>query len=589
MQDSRRHEHLAEAIRRHYGSVGRSTPWELLLPLMLAAGLWPRVDQTILITWTMVAMTGPAARMILIRRFRQAAPVSEDVLRWGRHLTWTGLADGLIWGCAGVTFYVPEALPQQVVLLVMIIGISAGSVITTSWWPPVQYAYSVPAVGLTAVALAVRGSAGDLALAGALAVYLAMLYHVARQANRAVMETIALRFENLDLIGLLRREKAIAEQANVAKSRFLAAASHDLRQPLHALGLFVTALNERGRHPGLRGIVENINRCVAALGSLFDTLLDVSRLDAGVVEPKRVHFALRSLLERLALEYEPQGRVKGLIFGIAGGEQVVYSDLALTERILRNLLGNAVRYTSQGGVWIEAHAAGDQVEIAVRDTGPGIPPDKREEVFHEFVQLGNPERDRANGLGLGLAIVRRLVALLDGTVTVEAAAGGGSVFRVRLPRGEPSAVATMMEEVLTLPAKPFVGRVIVVIDDERAVREAMQVLLDGWGCDTVVAEDAAGAAQALRAADLVPDVVIADYRLRDSATGVQAIEQLQAEFGATLPGFIITGDTAPERLQEARASGYLLLHKPVQPGKLRAALTNLRRATPSGRVETKGI
>ncbi|MDH4134096.1 MAG: hybrid sensor histidine kinase/response regulator, partial [Gammaproteobacteria bacterium] len=489
----------------------------------------------------------------------------------------TALTDGILWGLAGLFFLLPDSAPHQMILLTMIVGIPAGSIFATSYWPRTNFFFALPAISLAALGLVLQGSPASVGMAIGMLVYLVILYRMMQQAHAAAMHAIRLKYENLELVGQLREQRDAAEQANVAKSRFLAAASHDLRQPLHALGLFVTALRERNRHAELREIVAHIERCVTALGSLFEALLDVSRLDAGVVEPRPVHFALRTVLDRLAPEYEPQARAQGLDFSVAGGDILAHSDPALVERILRNLLSNALRYTPRGAVQVTARDVGAQVEIAVRDTGPGIPPDKREEVFMEFVQLANPERDRTKGLGLGLAIVRRLATLLDGTVVLDAAEGGGSEFRVRLPRGDAAAIVATVEP-LALATIPFAGWLVVVIDDERAVREAMQVLLEGWGCVALTAESAVDAVQRLHAAGRRPDVIIADYRLRENATGAEAIGLLQREFGAAIPGFIITGDTAPERLQEASASGHLLLHKPVQPGKLRALLANLQRA-----------
>jgi signal transduction histidine kinase/CheY-like chemotaxis protein len=575
--EDRNAEIQAEAVHQYYQVITSAAPLILLLPLLPFIVLWPRIDHLHLITWFVATVSAHLSRYVLTRCYQARQPAVEHARRWANAMSLAALAEGVMWGIAGLLFLLPDSVPHETMLLTMLVGMSAGAIFSTSFWPRSMFAFAVPALGLTTLGLVWQESAASLGLAGALMVYLVILKRMTRQANRTAMRAIGLRFENLDLIAQLRVQKEAAEQANIAKSKFLAAASHDLRQPLHALGLFSTALNERIRYPEVRSIVGNINRCVAALGSLFEALLDISRLDAGVVELKRVHFALCIVLERLAVEYEPQARAQGLTFEIAGGEQVLYSDPALVERILRNLIVNAIRYTPQGSVRVDARKVGGQVEITVHDTGSGIPPDKREVIFHEFVQLANPERDRTKGLGLGLAIVRRLAMLLDGTVTVASEVGGGSLFRVQLPSGDPSAVATEVEDAPVLPTQPFADWLIVVIDDEQTIREAMQVILEGWGCVTVAAEDAAGAVSALRTTGKNPDAIVADYRLREGATGAQAIDQIQAEFGTAIPAFIITGDTAPERLQEARASGYLLLHKPVQPGKLRAVLASLQR------------
>lgn len=575
--ETREAEILAEGINQYFQIINSAAPLILLLPLLPVVSLWQRIDHAHLIAWSAAGISAHLLRFVLARTYRARRPSGNQATHWANMMSLVALLEGLVWGSAGLLFLIPDSVLHQTMLLTMLVGMPAGAIFSGSFWPKSMFAFAIPALGLTAVGLFSQGSEASIGLGVAFILYLAILRGMMVQANKYAFRAIRLGFENLDLVAQLRVQMQAAEEANIAKSKFLAAASHDLRQPLHALGLFITALNERIRFPEVRNIVTNINNCVAALGSLFEELLDISRLDAGVVEPKPVHFVLSTILERLTLEYEAQARAKGLTLEVAGGEQVLYSDPALVERILRNLFVNAVRYTPQGGVWIDALSVNGQVEISVRDTGPGIPRDKREEIFREFVQLANPERDRTKGLGLGLAIVRRLATLLDGTVTVESKVGGGSRFSVRLPRGEATLVAAAVEETPILPATPFTDWLIVVIDDEQTVRDAMKVLLDGWGCVAITAEDAASAAKTLRAAGKLPDAIVADYRLREGLTGAQAIDQLQAEFGTEIPACIITGDTAPERLQEASASGHLLLHKPVQPGKLRAVLANVQR------------
>lgn len=575
--ETREAEILAEGINQYFQIINSAAPLILLLPLLPVVSLWQRIDHAHLIAWSAAGISAHLLRFVLARTYRARRPSGNQATHWANMMSLVALLEGLVWGSAGLLFLIPDSVLHQTMLLTMLVGMPAGAIFSGSFWPKSMFAFAIPALGLTAVGLFSQGSEASIGLGVAFILYLAILRGMMVQANKYAFRAIRLGFENLDLVAQLRVQMQAAEEANIAKSKFLAAASHDLRQPLHALGLFITALNERIRFPEVRNIVTNINNCVAALGSLFEELLDISRLDAGVVEPKPVHFVLSTILERLTLEYEAQARAKGLTLEVAGSEQILYSDPALVERILRNLFANAVRYTAHGGVRIEARNVGEQVEIAVADSGPGIPLDKHEEIFREFVQLANPERDRTKGLGLGLAIVRRLATLLGGTVTIESAVGSGSRFRVQLQRGELSAVSIKMEEAPIPPSQPFAGWLIIVIDDEQTVREAMQVLLNGWGCTTLVAEDAAGAVIALRAAGRCPDAIVADYRLRNGATGAQAIDLVQTEFGAEIPGLIITGDTAPERLQEAGASGHLLLHKPVQPGKLRAVLASVQR------------
>lgn len=375
----------------------------------------------------------------------------------------------------------------------------------------------------------------------------------------------------------LFEERRRAEEANIAKSKFLAAASHDLRQPVHALTLFVAMLRERIQFPEVRSLVDNAARSVEALDGLFQALLDVSRLDAGIVQPKIGDFRIAPLFTRLITEYQAQATSKNLRLSSDYPDATVRSDPALLELILRNLLSNAIRYTARGEVVLRASSTDAGLRIEVVDTGIGIPADKHKEIFREFVQLGNPERDRSKGLGLGLAIVNRVAALLQHPVDVRSKPGEGSCFSILVPYGESSSIEETSASMPSSVGIAIEGLTVVVIDDEPAIRDGMQGILTGWGCTAVTAASADEARDTLHARQLMPDIIIADYRLRDEKTGAQAIETLRREFGTNLPGIIITGDTAPERLREASTSGFVLMHKPVAPAKLRSTLHRLHR------------
>lgn len=567
---------VAEGIRRMFHALQGVQPFMPLLPLVVVLGMWGWVDHRLLGVWLLAAVSVPVLRFALVHAyFADASPEGASARRWAQRIAWTALWDGVVWGAAGVLFFLPDSVPHQVLMVTMVVGIPAGSVFVTSYWPQVQYAFAIPAVGLMALKLMSVGSPAWLGLGIGMWVYLVILYQIMRRAHRAALDAILLRFENLDLIEQLREQKEAAEQANIAKSKFLAAASHDLRQPLHALTLFTTALQERGSRSTDQGIVESIRRCVSALDDLFQSLLDISRLDAGIVEASPAHFKLRPLIERLAHEYAPQASARKVRLDWECADLVAYSDPALVERIMLNLLSNAIRYTDNGRIKIDVTPVRDSIAIGVTDTGVGIPYDKQEEVFHEFVQLQNPERDRTKGLGLGLAIVRRLANLLGCRVELRSRPGEGSRFIFEIPVGDEQALAQSPSQSRFALTNHLAGKTIIVIEDEAEVREGTRVLLEGWGCSVIAAEELTGALAQLEETGDYPDIVIADYRLREGVTGAEVIERLQAIYGASLPGLIITGDTAPERLQEAQASGYQLMHKPVQPAKLRTLLNKL--------------
>lgn len=491
--------------------------------------------------------------------------------------------DGLMWSGFAWVALGSSSLSGSILVIATLSGVVGSGMARLSPVLPVFIAFATTLlISVAAKVWLLHDTAYD-ALGIASLLYMALLMFMARNSAREIRAAINLRFENIALMAQLRVETELAgaakheaEQANLSKSRFLAAASHDLRQPLHALTLFATALDERSRQDETRQMSANILRCADALDTLLQSLLDISKIDAGIIEPKPVHFRLTPLLDRLRAEFAPQAVAAKLDLDIADTDLVVESDPALVERILRNLISNAIRYTRIGGIQVECRHTDRRVLIQVRDTGIGIPPEQHERVFEEFVQLGNPERDRTKGLGLGLAIVQRLGSLLGSTVTVESTPGLGSTFRFSLPAGDATR-CDMDRPSAILPDTILDGSLIALVEDEADVRDAMRTLLEGWHCRIIAAEDADSLIASLDANDSRPDIIIADYRLREGRTGAEAITRLTDHFGAEIPSLIITGDTAPERLIEAQAGGRILLHKPVRPGKLRVLLQNLLR------------
>jgi signal transduction histidine kinase/CheY-like chemotaxis protein len=367
-----------------------------------------------------------------------------------------------------------------------------------------------------------------------------------------------------------------AEAANRAKSSFLAAASHDLRQPLHALGMYAQALTDRTRDAGGRQLAQRIAGSVGALEALLSALLDVSKLDAGAIVAKPRDFAIRPLLERLIDECAPEALERDLKLALVCGDRVIRSDPVLIERILRNLIANALRYTERGGIVIGCRPRGAAFAIEVWDSGPGIPAAQRTRIFEEFYQIGNPGRDRTRGLGLGLAIVRRLGELLGHRIELQSREGRGSVFRVVVPAGDR---ATLVTEPASAPEQAGVaGRRILVIDDEAEVRDATAGLLRQWGCDVVAVGDAASALQAY-AGRAAPEAMLVDYRLGDDADGLATIAELRKVFGRATTAVLVSGESGEIELARIGESGVPLLHKPLPPARLRSLLTHLLRAT----------
>ncbi len=413
-----------------------------------------------------------------------------------------------------------------------------------------------------------------------LVVYIVALPIIVYWFKTQMIEGHRLRFENMDLAEDMRQAKERADQANVAKSNFLASASHDLRQPVHALGLFIGALRGRAMDAQARRLVDQIDELVGAMDDLFTSLLDVSKLDAGAISPSVEPISVGPLIERLCGDYAGEAIGKGIRLRQVRCALTVRSDPVLLERIIRNLISNAVRYTDRGGVVVGCRRRGTGLDIEICDSGCGVPAELHGQIFEEFFQVANPERDRSKGLGLGLAIVKRLAGLIAAPLSFRSEVGKGSVFRLSLPRCE--AVLPLPEQGVQGDLSPASGgALIAVIDDELAIQQAMQSLLSSWNYRVVAASSAEAVMARLQAAS-PPDLLICDYRLRGGLTGVAEIATLRRRFGRSIPAMLITGDTAPDRIAEAQASGLLLLHKPLSNARLRAAVGNLLRATTIG-------
>jgi CheY-like chemotaxis protein len=319
-------------------------------------------------------------------------------------------------------------------------------------------------------------------------------------------------------------------------------------------------------------VVARIDGAVVAMNELFNALLDISKLDAGVLAPSISEFPVDHLLKRIEMTFMAAAREKGLRLRVVSNDTWISSDFILLERILLNLVSNAVRYTVQGGVVVGCRRHAGLLRIEVWDSGIGIPKDQRRNIFGEFYQLATTELDRRGGLGLGLAIVDRLCRLLNHPIEVTSQLGRGSRFAVSVPLGSPLRLAEHPPQTALDQAT---GNFVVVIDDDALVLDGIRGVLKSWGCSVVTASSESEALAALTEHERPPDLIISDYRLGDGKTGFELIERLRNTFGASIPAFLISGDTAPERLRESSTSGYYLLHKPVLPITLRSVVSQL--------------
>lgn len=552
--------------------------------LLLAYLLHEVVDQQRLWIWVFaVFLLNTVYVLALMVIFQREWPRPQGHDFWRRLVNFNGIMSGSLWGVLPWLFPTPGQLEFQLMILlwILITPLLVSSALITY---KVGYHYYVSTLMiLTATRYALEAEPVYLALLATTFLCWAMLVYFTNNNSNTLVDSIRLRIENEMLVNELRIKKAQAEQANQSKSQFLAAASHDLRQPLHAQGLFLEELKAcvTGEHP--RKVLSHLASTTKMMGKLFDALLSISSLDAGVVEPKFANIRIKQLMQDLVLEFTTQARDKGLELRFVPTDVVIRSDPVLLARILRNFLSNAIRYTAHGRILMGCRRIGDELAIQVYDTGIGIAEDKQREVFQEFHQLSNPERDREKGLGLGLAIVERSAALLGHRIELRSALGKGACFSVVVP-----IVQVAPSE---LPGQAEMGMLddelhdvaVLVIDDEQAVLDGMQVLLERWGCVVLQAGSAEHALALLEHWHRRPDIIVADYRLREHKTGVEAIAAVQASLTERVAAVLITGDTSPERLREIRDSGYRVLHKPVQPAKLRALLSfELTKVQPKG-------
>uniref|UniRef100_UPI0035B4B226 ATP-binding response regulator n=1 Tax=Hylemonella sp. TaxID=2066020 RepID=UPI0035B4B226 len=380
----------------------------------------------------------------------------------------------------------------------------------------------------------------------------------------------------------LRSKKEEAETATRAKSRFLAAASHDLRQPIHALGMFVARLAQLPHDRETRHLIANLEASVRAMQDLLDALLDISRLDADAVRVQLQPVPLAPLFEQLRGALMPVATDKGLSLRVRDSALWVQSDPTLLHRILLNLVSNALRYTGHGGVLVGCRRSrgGSHLWFEVWDTGVGIPAEHQQDIFREFYQIGNPERDRSKGLGLGLNIVDRTARLLGHELKLCSVPGHGTRFRLELPLAPAGDLQALMAAEQPQQLVDVRGLRILVIEDDRQSAQALRGLLDSWGCVVAVVEGLQGALTVVDGG-FVPDLVLSDFRLRAGESGMQTLQTLRTQLERPLPACLMSGDTDPELIQACRDAGLPLLHKPVRPAKLRTLIRRLARPQPA--------
>jgi two-component system, sensor histidine kinase len=502
-----------------------------------------------------------------------------DRRRWLTVLFVTSAAWGV--GPAWFIFRHPSADTLLTAILLAVTGLSAPLIAASR---PGIYLSLLPALVPVLSALTLRpsssalsGSGTPLLLAALALAFLLVLLRLTLDQNDSIAARLAVSLRNEDLVQQLRSQIDVVARANQEKTRFLASAAHDLRQPLHALGMFCAALEQRLHDSSEKPLVRNMMSAIEALESSFGAMLDISKFDAGLVEKSPRTFPIRDIFRRLYQQFGGDAEARELALRFRATRRIVRSDPQLLERVLANLLQNALRYTRQGGVLVAARRHRNGIALEVWDTGVGIPQDQQEMIFREFYQIDNPERDRGRGLGMGLAIVQRLCNLLEHPLEMHSTPGHGSVFRVIVPVGEANAIDATPSEADTLPPRKLGTVTVMLIDDERAIREATRELLRPLHVDVLVAATIAEAVAVAKAAPERIDLILSDWRLRGQENGIAAVQAVRAVSGDTTPAVLITGDTSPGLLKLAHESGLVILHKPLQPRHVVRLVKHLRR------------
>ena len=566
----------AEQISMLYRQLPTSIAGNMTGALMLAGVLVGERPLVIILGWLACITLFQGWRLTLYLSSRRAGFVPKDVRRAA--LVWAGGAgiSGMLWGSTALLFYISGHHQYQAVLTILVFGMTAAAVPMIGSHIPSFYLFVVPTLVPFILRNAYEADIAHYVLSIiALAIMIGFM-SFARSYNRMLVESLRNRFEKQALADRLAAQnvdleqaRVAAEQANRSKTQFFAAASHDLRQPLHAMGLFASALADKVHDPEGAKLVSSIDGSVQALEALFNELLDISKLDSGVIKPAITQFALAEIFDRLRSEFATEAAGKGLRLVVSGGAHVVASDAMLLERILRNLLSNAIRYTPAGEVGIQVTPANGVLQIAVRDTGIGIRAGDQARIFDEFLQLGNPGRTSKKGLGLGLSIVQRLCGLLGYRIELASEYGKGSVFSFAVPAGQIAALRDNAARASAHPLADLTGKLVVVIDDESAIVEGMTVLLSGWGAEVIGSTSGDDVVAAVHAAGKLPALLIVDHRLGSSENGIEVARRIRRELDPEIPGILVTGSITPDLDALARAANLDFLLKPVMADELR--------------------
>lgn len=536
------------------------------------------VPKTQVLGWLLGLLTFLALRAGIFQRFRRQGITFDNAPRWSVAAVISSAMAGAAWGALGLLFFDSQDPLRLAILAIVLSAMMASATNSLGAYWPANLAFSVLCTSAFTIHCLVDDSP-SIRLLGVLGgLYLAFTTSYARSIARTIRESLLLRFENQALLGGLQHAKERAEAANLSKTRFLAAASHDLRQPIHAMNLCLPVLrrmapNSTALSVTMDTVTDRIQASLDSMGKLLHLLLDVSRLDAGALEPRLEPCCVGQCLQAIADQVQSQADTKGLVLRVVDRDHWVMCDAVMLQSMLSNLVHNAVRYTDRGGVLLGTRQRGDRIWIDVWDTGRGVPADEVPKLCEEFFQASNAhwQHSPTRGFGLGLAIVQRMAHLSGGELQIRSELGRGSRFSIALPAsqaGEPANTARP-EAVANASGRL---RTLLIVDNDVHILAAVQDLMRSWGHQVIVAKDLDEAlTKAVRHADEI-DLALVDFHLGDQATGVDAAVMLRRLLKRDLPLVLLTGDTSSKVSQRAEQAGVRVVYKPVKPATLQGII-----------------
>ncbi|SMR75347.1 ATP-binding response regulator [Marinobacterium sediminicola] len=558
----------------------RNTPATLIgnllggIPLTLALSDTPHAS--VAYTWLGTLYLFTLVRWIHYLSFNKSLSQNGDIFLHGRLQTACIFIAGSIWGSAGIIFFDPENFKNIVFIVLTFVCMLGGSLASLSSRPLAYIAFAAPVMLPLIVEMTFQQIEIYRWMAFGATAYLAATIVFCLNIHHVITRSLSLQYENTDLISDLKEQKERADKANREKSRFLASASHDLRQPLHAINLLAEVLSGKVQQPEQKQDLDNIKHGLNSLSDLLDVLLDISRLDSESVRANKINFDISEIFSSLKKTFYIDAQERGLEFNVSNEKHFIFSDPLLIERVITNLLVNAFRYTNKGQVKVFYTLNDDTVNVHIADTGVGIEPEHLEMIFDEFFQVGNQERNRQKGLGLGLAIVKRILDLLEHTLEVKSIFGQGTEVVLSLPLGQEAKTAS--ENVFSNPEANFTSDIfkgvnILLVDNEPDIVDAMEKLLRGWGLECLSAISTESALDHIESG-YRPTLLLVDYRMPGPHNGCSFIQKARSVIG-TVPAIVITGDSSEEVINEITAQGLVYLRKPIKAGQLRTLITRM--------------